>query len=90
MTYPNVERRDSDPHAYRSHEFRCEEIEQIERENFERLLGEAGAAIRALPYDMVTNETIATILSVLSAKANQANLSETVELIDILETEIAP
>lgn len=91
MEFPNVERRDEGPRLSRqqAEEERYAEIERIERENYERLLGEAGSAIRALPYDMVTNETIASLVNNVSAKANQAKLYKTVELLDILESEIS-
>lgn len=61
---------------------------QIERENYERLLGEAGAAIRAIPFDLVDGNTISTLLSVIAAKAYQAQLPEIAESLEVLACEV--
>lgn len=88
MIHPNYERRESEPSAAEREEIRCREIEQLEHDNYERLLGAAGNAIRAIPYDKVTNQTISTILAVLAAKAGQAGLVNVAEMIDFLESDV--
>jgi hypothetical protein len=61
---------------------------QIERENYERLLGEAGRAISAIPFDRVDGCAISTLLSVIAQKAYQAQLPEIAESLEVLACEV--
>lgn len=86
----NVERRESEPRMSRQaaddHFYAQRDAEA--KAHYERLLGEAGAAIRALPYEFVTGNAIGTLLNVLSIKAMQAMLPEVAESLDILADEV--
>lgn len=92
MNFPNVERIYSEPrmsrHDAEDHFYAQRAAD--EKANYERLLGEAGTAIRALPYEHVTHETISTLLNALSCKAMQAMLPEIAEDLEILADEVNP
>lgn len=79
----NVERRDSDPHAY-SRQF------DPGPDMYEHHINDACRAIQQTPFSLVTADFISKVLQTLGCKAAEAMLPEVAESIEILALEIEP
>ena len=85
LNYPtgsdNVERRDSDPHAY-SRQF------DPGPDMYEHHINDACRAIQQTPFSLVTNSYIHHVLSALESKAMEANLVELADKVGCVAAEI--
>ncbi len=80
-TIENVERRDSDPHAY-SRQF--DDGPNL----YEHHINDACRAIQQTPFRLVDAAFIAQVLKTLGCKAQEAMLPEVAESIEILAMEV--
>lgn len=79
----NVERRDSDPHAY---------SRQFDRgpDMYEHHINDACRAIQQTPFRLVDAAFIGQILSTLACKAHEATLNEIADELDVIACEVTP